>query len=246
MGEAAQGESIGGTWLLKPRGDGRPPLQGLAEPAAAFQVTEHGFGNHVDRAVVAGPLESIVAFVQVVERVPEPQEVHVTLAHDGSPSQVVCRERQGRLQAPCQRRPRGRVRGTSPCRGGVFAATEIGSGAASDAANCNSFRDPAAPLVNSTSQRFVQPILRAGALVPPVRTAAPTPPLAPFPATGATAGDAPLPPPPGPPAVPAAGSADSRRVAGRRAAAAFVRGWRRSERRRRGNNGARGGWRRPA
>src|SRR5262249_22924352 len=59
----------------------RPPLEGLTQPAAAFQVAEHGFGNYVDRLTVGGPLELLLAGAQVLQEVLEPEQVRLALAH---------------------------------------------------------------------------------------------------------------------------------------------------------------------
>jgi hypothetical protein len=61
--------------------DGRPAVQSFTQSAAAFQVAEHGFGDHVNGVGVLGPSQLLMASPQVIEHVFEPEQIRIALAH---------------------------------------------------------------------------------------------------------------------------------------------------------------------
>ncbi len=53
----------------------------LAQPSAAIQITQHGFGQKLDPFRIVGPFQLLLATRQMLQRVFEPEQVCFTLAH---------------------------------------------------------------------------------------------------------------------------------------------------------------------
>jgi hypothetical protein len=59
----------------------RPAVQRETKPPTALQITQHGFGNNLNRFLVSGPFQLLLTARQVLQRIFEPQQISVSLAH---------------------------------------------------------------------------------------------------------------------------------------------------------------------
>src|SRR4051812_37195496 len=82
----------------------RARFQRFTQPLTTLQVTQHALGQVQGGRGVGGPLQLLARLRQLLERVPQMQEVRVSLAHRSSPCGPVSRSRFVRVseQPPCQ------------------------------------------------------------------------------------------------------------------------------------------------
>ncbi len=59
-----------------------PSVQGFTKATTALQVAQHGLGQHAHRLGVIRPFELLAAVIQVLQRIFEPEQIGVPLAHE--------------------------------------------------------------------------------------------------------------------------------------------------------------------
>jgi hypothetical protein len=89
----------------------QPLLDRFAQPSAAFQITQHCFGQNLCTFAVPNPFQLLLATCQMLQRIFEPKQIHFPLAH-GTPDsldQQPCGNGTSTVQAPCH------FQGNRPC-----------------------------------------------------------------------------------------------------------------------------------